>query len=135
MVDETRVARLLRSITDDVAFLEEQRAGEPAPGDTVVMRAIKYAFVTAIEAAIDVAQHLCASEGWGPPDTNADAFGLLATHGVLPPELAGRMSTASGFRNVLVHHYVRVDDLRVLEHLDRLDDLRAFCAAVAKLLS
>ena len=59
---------------------------------------------------VDVAQHICASEGWGPPKDNGDALRLLRAHGVLPAELAGRLRKAVGFRNVLVHEYVEVDD-------------------------
>jgi uncharacterized protein YutE (UPF0331/DUF86 family) len=95
------------------------------------MRALKYAFVTMIEAAIDVAQHVCAAQGWGPPDTNAAALVLLATHGVLTGELGAALGDAAGFRNVLVHDYVTVDDHRVLDFLGHVGDLRAFASAVA----
>ena len=37
---------------------------------------VKYTFVTAIEACVDVAQHICATEGWGPPTDNGDAVRL-----------------------------------------------------------
>jgi len=39
---------------------------------------VKYFFITAIEAAVDVAQHICAAEGWGPPATLADLSDLRA---------------------------------------------------------
>ena len=131
MVDEVRIARLLRSIAEDAGFLDLRREQGDALGDDVVMRAVKYAFITAIEAAIDTAQHLCAGEGWGPPGTNAESFLLLARHGVLSDEVADALADASGFRNVLVHDYVRVDDHKVIDHLARLDDLRRFCSEVA----
>ena len=63
------------------------------------LRGVKYTFITAIESCVDVAQHICAAEGWGPPDDNADALALLGRHGVLDPALAGRMRQAVGFRN------------------------------------
>jgi uncharacterized protein YutE (UPF0331/DUF86 family) len=118
-------------MAEDIGFLELRREHGVTPGDAIVMRAIKYAFITAIEAAIDTAQHLCASEGWGPPGTNAESFVLLARHGVLSEEVAGALADASGFRNVLVHDYVRVDDHKVVDHLDRSTDLRRFCSEVA----
>ena len=95
------------------------------------MAAIKYVFVTAIEGCIDVAQHLCASEGWSPPTTNADAIRILGREGVLHEDVAQAVSVAVGFRNVLVHGYVDVDDRRVVGFLDRLDDLRQFVAQVS----
>lgn len=95
------------------------------------LRGVKYTFVTAIEACLDIAQHLCASEGWGPPADNGDAMRLLGRHRVLPTQLADDMRRAVGFRNVLVHDYVEVRDDIVLERLDDLVDLHEFVVAIA----
>lgn len=94
------------------------------------MPGIKYTFVVAIEACIDMAQHLCASEGWGPPADNGDTMRLLAKHGALTAELADNMRRAVGFRNVLVHEYVEVADDIVSERLGDPSDLTAFVEAV-----
>jgi len=133
VVDERRVRRLLQRIADDVAFLRRHAAGraQEVREDEVLSSAVKYRFVTAIEGCIDVAQHLCSSEGWGPPDDNADALRLLGRRGVLEQLLAGSMATAVGFRNVLVHEYAEVDDERVVAFIDRLADLEAFVTASA----
>lgn len=82
-----------------------------------------------------MAQHLCASEQWGPPKTNADAFVLLSRHGAIESDLAERLAGAVGFRNVLVHEYAVVDDDRVVAALGELDDLRDFVRAIAALLA
>lgn len=101
-------------------------------GDPDRLAALKYVFVTAIEGCLNVSQHLCASEGWGPPASNADALRLLGRHGVLGVALAESMARAVGFRNVLVHGYVDVDDHRVVGFLAQVGDLEAFVASVAK---
>ena len=95
---------------------------------------MKYAFVTAIEACVDITQHLCASEGWGPPTTNADAVLVLGHHGVLDSPLARAMSQGVGFRSVLVHGYVAVDDRVVLARLADHSDLDRFVESVASWL-
>ncbi|GEL19039.1 hypothetical protein PA7_28760 [Pseudonocardia asaccharolytica DSM 44247 = NBRC 16224] len=136
MVDEARILRLLRSVSDDLAVLRaEATAGEARRADPLWLRGIKYTFVTAIEACVDVAQHVCASEGWGPPRDNGDAVRLLGKHGALPPGLADRVGRAVGFRNVLVHEYVGVDDQVVLDRLDDPADLADFVVAVLGWLS
>lgn len=135
MVDELRVLRLLRSMSDDVAFLETRRSESPERRDEIWLRAVKYSVVTAAEAAIDVAQHICAAEGWGPPDTNADCFRLLAAHDAIGHDLADALARASGFRNVLVHDYVAVDDRIVVANLDNLSDFGRFAADVANWLA
>lgn len=54
----------------------------------------------------------------------------LATHGVIDTDLGDRLVWAAGFRNVLVHGYVDVDDERVLSALDDLADLWLFIEQV-----
>lgn len=134
MVDARRVRRLLQRIEEDLAFLRERAGGDRAAlrANRERLAALKYVFVTAIEGCIDVAQHACASEGWGPPGTNADALRLLARHGVLREPLAESLARAVGFRNVLVHGYADVNDDLVVAQLDRVEDLAAFVVAVAR---
>ena len=135
MVDEIRVLRLLRAVSDDLAVLRREASADSARrADAIWLRAIKYSFVTAIEACVDVAQHVCASQGWGPPKDNGDAMRLLGEHEVIPAGLAGRMRQAVGFRNVLVHEYVDVDDAVVLARLEDLRDLEDYVRAVARTL-
>ncbi len=133
MVDVRRIRRLLQRITDDLAFLQARRGADRTSllADVERLAAIKYVFVTAIEGCIDVAQHLCASEGWGPPTSNADAIRALARHQALAVSLAESVASAVGFRNVLVHGYIDVDNRLVIGFLDRLDDLEGFVRAIA----
>ncbi|BCQ10597.1 hypothetical protein JMUB5695_04055 [Mycobacterium heckeshornense] len=136
MVDEVRVLRLLRGITDDLAVLRrESAAGQARRADPIWLRGVKYTFVTAIEACIDAAQHICSAEGWGPPADNGDAMRLLGTHGVLTADMADAVRKAVGFRNVLVHEYVEVSDEIVTARLDDLSDLEAFVERVAAFIT
>ena len=132
MVDEMRVHRLLRQVSDTVDFLEAEAVAEPSTrAQRRWLDSVKYNFVVAIECCVDIGQHLCAVQRWGPPSTNADTFRILAEHEVLGKDLALRMARASGFRNVLVHEYVDVRDDLVIANLDRTVDIRAFVVAVA----
>ncbi|NMO90324.1 DUF86 domain-containing protein [Actinomycetospora sp. TBRC 11914] len=135
MVDEVRVLRLLRAVSDDLARLRaEASADDRRRRDPMWLPGVKYTFVTAIEACVDIAQHLCSSEGWGPPADNGDAVRLLARHGVMDAVLADQLAQAVGFRNVLVHEYVAVDDAIVVSRLDDLSDLDRFAVAVVEWL-
>jgi len=135
MVDQVRVARLLRAITDALSILTAE-ASAPAfrRSDPMWLPGVKYMFITAIEGCVDVAQHMCSSEGWGPPADNGDAMRLLGAHGILSTELANAMRQAVGFRNVLVHEYVAVSDHRVVARLSDLSDLQVFVRQFALLL-
>lgn len=133
MVDEPRVLRLLDAITRDVLALRSQAATGPEAlrADDIALAALKYRFVTAIEGVARVANHIVVSEGWGAPETNADAVERLAEQGVIDAALASRLRSAIGFRNVLVHQYAEIDDDRVVAALDDLNDLDTYVAQVA----
>ncbi|MGB3186389.1 MAG: HepT-like ribonuclease domain-containing protein [Ornithinimicrobium sp.] len=132
MADPVRLARLLRSIADDLAYLTREADARAARrADPMWLRGVKYTFVTAIEGCVDVAQHVCATSGWGPPHDNGHAMLLLGEHQILPTDLAARMVLATGFRNVLVHDYIVVDDRVVTNRLGDLSDLRDFVSVVA----
>lgn len=132
MVDADRVVRLVQRLGEQVGHLRDRAAEDPdVQVDEIRLSATKYRFVTAIEAVLDIAHHLLASQRWGPADTNADAIRLLGAHGVIDRALADRLATAPGFRNVLVHDYATVDDDRVLAHLDRIDDFVQFADQIS----
>ena len=134
MVDRARLERLLSVITGELDVLAELagRADDELLGDGTAIRAVKYAFVVAIEAAIDAAEHVISAEGWRVPESFADAFAVLGEGGILDDELADAMADAARFRNLLVHGYADVDDRRVLQVLRTgTADLRSYVAVVA----
>jgi uncharacterized protein YutE (UPF0331/DUF86 family) len=132
MVDEVRVVRLLRSASDSIETLRgEQSAPAERRSDPLWLPGIKYLMIAAIECCIDVAQHLCSAQRWETPRDNGDAMQILGQRGVIGSETAEQMRRAVGFRNVLVHEYVDVDDAVVVRRLEDLTDLDAFIAAVA----
>jgi uncharacterized protein YutE (UPF0331/DUF86 family) len=134
MVDEDRIVRLLRGVTDRIDRLSAAAQTPPEQRIDLWLDGVKYLFVTTIEGCVDVAHHISSSEGWSSPDTNATAMRALASHGVIGHHTGETLAAAAGFRNVLVHQYLAVDDTIVVAALDRLDDLRAFVADVARFL-
>lgn len=132
MVDKTRVLRLLRGVADDVGVLRREAAADQTRrADPMWLRGVKYTFITAIEASVDVAQHICAAQGWGPPADNGDAMKLLGKHGVLSVASADTMRKAVGFRNVLVHE----SDAVVVSRLADLSDFDVFEVRVTEFVS
>ena len=136
VVDPERLSRLLRRVTDDLTVLTTYGAVPPddLADDAVRLGHVKYVFVTLLEACVDAAQHVCASQGYGPPATNADAVLLLARHGLLDEDVADAMAQAVRFRNLLVHGYAEVDDRRVVAYLQALEDVAAYVATLTRLL-
>lgn len=85
----------------------------------------------AVQAMLDLAAHVVAREGLGVPDDLAASFDLLKRAGFLDEELRDRMRRMTGFRNVAVHEYRKLDP-SIVESIvrNRLGDLRAFAKVV-----
>lgn len=136
MVDEIRALRLLSRTTNNVSLLLiEANADEAARGQTTWLPGVKYLLQTAIEACMDVAQHICAASGWGVPNDNGQAMTILMQHRVIEASVEQAMRKAIGLRNVLVHEYVGVDDSIVLARIEDLSDIDAFASQVADWLA
>lgn len=132
MVDEGRVARLLRAVSERIRRLDEATTRRDDDPDSLWLDGVKYLFVTAIEGCVDVAHHIASSESWPAPDTNAGAIRILGEHRVITADLATNVARSVGFRNVLVHQYTQVDDTIVIDALGRLDEFRAFVSQVSQ---
>ncbi len=131
MVDEGRVVRLLRGISERTARLRSAYGTDPAERGDLWLDGIKYLLVTTIESCVDVAQHVVSSDDFGAPDSNAAALRLLGSHGVIDVALAERLALAVGFRNVLVHQYAQVDDAIVRAASERLGEFDDFVTQVS----
>ena len=84
-----------------------------------------------IQAAIDLANHVVSSEGYGTPDSTAAVFTLLEQNGVIDAELEGRLRRMVGFRNIAVHEYQTVDPAILEAILEKhISDLRTLGSRV-----
>lgn len=92
----------------------------------------KYLLVKAIEAAIDICNHIVATQGGRAPTDYADCFAVLQELGVVSPDLAARLQKMARFRNLVVHLYWQVDDAKVYDIIQSdLGDLEEFQRAIA----
>jgi uncharacterized protein YutE (UPF0331/DUF86 family) len=135
VVDEGRVVRLLRGISERTGRLRAAYATNPNGRGDLWLDGIKYLLVTTIESCVDVAQHLASSENFGAPDSNAGALRELGSRGVIDHTLAEDLALAVGFRNVLVHQYAQVDDAIVLAASERLADFDSFVSQLSDWLA
>ncbi len=97
MVDADGVAAMVQRLRGELAYLSARASDDRAAvrADEERMSGLKYSFVTALETVVNVAQHLCASEEWGPPSSNAASLTLLGEQEVLSRELAQRLCRQS----------------------------------------
>jgi len=85
----------------------------------------------AIQASIDLASHIVASQGLGLPETVRENFTLLRDKGLIDPLTASRMEKMTGFRNIAIHNYQALN-LEILKSIltKNLKDLEDFYTAV-----
>ena len=97
---------------------------------------VEHTLQVMIQASLDIAAHIVASDRLGEPMSNQGGlFELLERAGWLTPALRSELARMAGFRNVLVHGYVAVDAAivrDVLEH--RLGDIESFVGSIRRKL-
>jgi uncharacterized protein YutE (UPF0331/DUF86 family) len=89
----------------------------------------------AIQAVLDISNHIAADMSLGLPADHRALFTLLARRRVLSNRLADKLTSMAGFRNILVHEYLEIDRHLVYRALkENLGDFERFIRAVSKLL-
>lgn len=104
-------------------------------GNPEALRSAKYAFIVLIEAATNIATHICARLLAKAPANYAESFLLLGERGLIEQNLARRLSKMTGFRNLLVHGYGKIDNQQMLGIMRRdIKDVKLYLQAINKLL-
>jgi uncharacterized protein YutE (UPF0331/DUF86 family) len=136
LVDPESVVERLARLADLLERLERTREGglEAYLGNDDLRAATERRLQLAEQTCIDVGAHLLVEMNAAPPADYAGIFTSLEGAGRLDRKLAIRLVQAARQRNLLVHAYLQIDDRRVFESLEALDDLRAFAAAAQRIL-
>lgn len=88
----------------------------------------------AVQSVLDIATHWVACAGVDAPDY-ASAIDELGRLGLVSVALSAKLRPLAGFRNALVHGYLRLDLTRVHAVLNQhLDELREFAREVERSL-
>ena len=87
----------------------------------------------AVQACIDLAAHIVASEALGMPETVRDNFTLLKYRNIIDSSMATRMEKMTGFRNIAIHDYQALD-LDILKSIltNNLKDMEEFYTALLR---
>ena len=117
--------RKIRGLTDEEHFLK----------DPLIYGNAERYLQLAIQAVLDISNHIVADMKLSLPADNRQLFEVLAKHKVFSAPLAKKLISMAGFRNVLVHEYLEIDRRRVYRALsDDLGDFEKFIKSVSKML-
>lgn len=133
VIDREAIAARLRRLDECVAELRQLRPGTLQ--DYLASRRLRSncerELQVAIQCALDIGNHIIAEENLTAPEDQTDIFHILGASGILPPPFAERILPMAGFRNILVHDYLRLDHARVYSILTQaLTDLEEFARHV-----
>ena len=70
---------------------------------------VLHALLIAIQSTIDIANHIIAEQKFARPTTYRESFEILANEKILSPDLSNQLADLAGFRNVLVHIYLKIN--------------------------
>lgn len=87
-------------------------------------------FQVAAQCCIDIGSHIIAAQGLGMPESYADVFETLGNSGVLTTDFAHTFQRIAGFRNILVHDYVKVRPETVYKNLSNISDFSTFARQI-----
>ena len=137
-LDIEKIHSKFQDITESLTRLERFR-GLPLEaflGDQDKLDVASFRLIVATEAALDICFHLVANLLNKVPEEYAGCFKLLGDAGLIDATLALKLSQMARFRNLLVHHYWKVEYVRLYELIagSDLEDLREFMRQTGTLL-
>jgi uncharacterized protein YutE (UPF0331/DUF86 family) len=103
-----------------VTRLERVREGRSRPPDDFRDEwAAERGLQLGAEIILDIGNHILSAHFGVSAKDYEDIIARLGEHAVIDATLRRRLKGLGGFRNVLVHGYLRVEPERVAEHLER----------------
>lgn len=84
-----------------------------------------------IETCLDIGGHIISDEGYRVPESYADMFNVLQENAIIPEVLREGLNKMAKFRNIVVHHYDKIDPNIVITILRKnLGDFNRFKTAI-----
>ena len=111
MVDEALILRKLAELDQYYSQLKEYEntTADQYSDDWKVQRIIERTLQMMIETCVDIAGHIIADKGFRIPKSYADTFKVLLEEKILSRKLSAALEKMAKFRNIVVHHYDKVD--------------------------
>ncbi len=136
--ESDRIRKLVSQMREAVSQLKRLKKYEKNVflNDPDKIGSAKYNFIVAIEAAIDMCNHIISRNGYRSPEDYSDTFAVLGEQGAFDCSFTNELKDMAKFRNRLVHIYWEIDDDKIYEILlTRLDDFKYFLDKLAEFLN
>ena len=138
MVDKTLLLRKLAELEEYLNQIKEYRnvSAEQYSKEWKIQRIVERTLQMMIESCADIAGHIISDRKYRIPTGYADTFRVLYEKEILTKDLFDTMEKICKFRNIIVHHYDRIDSEIVVSILRKdLNDFLQFKDVIINLLS
>lgn len=137
-IDDDRISSkiaFIREQVNSIKTLLAEKSEEEILSDPWLVKGLKYALQTAVEAMIDIAYHISAKKYDHAPAEARDALRVLAEGGLIARKDLPVYGAMIGFRNRVVHGYQEVSADRVYEIAkNELGDFEKYIRQVSEVL-
>ena len=137
MVDETLILRKLADLDEYNRQVREYEQITVAQylDDWKIQRIVERTLQMMIETCLDIASHIIADKELRVPMSYSDTFKVLHEEKIVSSELFSALDKMAKFRNIVVHHYERIDAEIVVSILKNdLKDFDHYKNAIIRLL-
>ena len=124
MADETLILRKLAELDKYNSQVKEyeQITVVQYLDDWKIQRIVERTLQMMIETCLDIASHIIADKELRVPMSYSDTFKVLHEEKIVSNELFSALDKMAKFRNVVVHHYEKIDAEIVVSILKSLSD-------------
>ena len=123
--------RILSKIDELDSYLDELDKIKPSSFEEYESsikdkRAVERLFQIMIETVLDICNIIISDLKLGLPSDEDEVFKKLLEKKIISKEITSILKEMKSFRNILVHKYGKVDDEKVFENLEKLEDFDKF---------
>ncbi len=126
------IERRLDELSERLAKLEpfKNRSLSDFQEDSYLRDIVERNLEVAAQCCIDICNRIIAVENLRKPADYYEAFMILGETRILSMDFAKNIAPIAGFRNVLVHEYLKLDWEMVFENLQKMDELAEFYGSI-----
>lgn len=138
MVDKTLILKKLAELEQYMLQINEfsDITTVEYSSDWKTQRIVDRTLQMMIETCLDIAGHIISDEEYRVPESYADMFNVLQENAIIPETLREGLNNMAKFRNIVVHHYDKIDPNIVITILRKnLGDFNRFKTATISYLN
>jgi uncharacterized protein YutE (UPF0331/DUF86 family) len=137
MMDKEMIEKKFDIIEENLKYLKSARkvSLEFFASDFEKIQAAKHSLQEAIEACLDIANHIIAAKGFERAEEYSMMFEILAKNNIISSRLKSNLMEMARFRNLLVHRYGDIESKKLYNILqENLSDIEGFMREIEKFL-